>query len=140
VLDLRTLSTSLYSPAVPVAFEGLVDSGSSDCFLDSSFVNKNKLSFQEITLLPVALIDDTVNAFVTCVVPLPINFPCGYSCMLEFYITKLESTYPAVLGFSWLTHCNPAIDWTKKTILIQTPNPSQTDQMPTDHKISDTVP
>jgi len=138
--DSRALSMTLYSPAIPIAFEELVDSGSLDCFLDSSFISKNKLSFQEIVPLPVALIDGTVNTFVTCVIPLPINFSCGYSCTLEFYVTKLESTYLAVLGFSWLTYYNPAIDWTKKSILFQTPDPSQTDQMPTDHRISDTAP
>ena len=131
---------TLYSPAIPIAFEGLVDSGFLDCFLDSSFISKNKLSFQEIVPLSVALIDSTVNTFVTCVIPLPINFPCGYSCMLEFYITKLEGIYLAVLRFSWLTHYNPAIDWTKKSILFQTPDPSQTDQTPTDHRISNTAP
>lgn len=96
----------LYSLAIPIAFKELVDSGSSDCFLNSSFISKNKLSFREIAPLPVALIDGTINAFVTCVVPLPINFSYGYSCMLEFYITKLEDTYPAVLRFSWLQPSN----------------------------------
>jgi len=140
VSNSRALSTTLYSLVIPTAFEGLVDSGFSDCFLNSSFVIKNQLPFWEITPLFVALIDGTVNVFVTHVVLLPINFSCSYSCTLEFYITKLKSTYLAVLRFSWLIHYNIAIDWVKKTILFQIPDPSQTDQMAIDHGISNTAP
>ena len=60
--------------------------------------------------LPIALIDGTVNAYVNSIVTLPIEFPCGYSCAPEFYVTKLEGTYPAVLSYSWLSQCNPTID------------------------------
>jgi len=34
--------------------------------------------------LPIVLIDSTVNALVTYIVTLPINFACGYSCTPEF--------------------------------------------------------
>jgi len=123
----KALHAVLRSPLVPSVFEGLVDSGSSDCFLDSLFVAKFNLPFREIAPLPVALIDGTVNTHVTRVVSLPIEFSCGYVCELEFFVTKLEGTYPVVLGYSWLTHCNPSIDWVKGTILCPKPIPhSQT--------------
>jgi len=67
------------------------------------------------------LIDGTVNAYVNSIVTLPIEFPCGYSCAPEFYVTKLEETYPAVLGYSWLSQCNPTIDWTEDTMYCQKP-------------------
>jgi len=83
-----------------------------------SFVTKNRLPFQEIDPFPIILIDGTVNAYVTRIVMLPINFTCGYSYTPDFYITKLKGTYPAVLGYSWLTYCNPTINWVKGTILF----------------------
>jgi len=73
----KSLHTSLSSPLVQSLFEGLVDSGSSDCFLDSDFVAKNKLLTQEIVLLPITLIDGTVNTYVTHVISLSINLTCG---------------------------------------------------------------
>jgi len=66
--NLRSLHITLRSSLVPSAFEGLVDSGSSDCFLDSVFVARNELPTREITPLPIALIDGTVNAYVNRVV------------------------------------------------------------------------
>ena len=67
------------------------------------------------------LIDGTVNVYVTRIVMLPIEFACGYSCMLKFYVTKLNSVSPVVLGFSWLIHCNLVINWIEGTITIWMP-------------------
>ena len=50
---------------------------------------------------------------------LPIEFPCGYLCTPEFFMTKLERTYPAVLSYSWLYQCNPTINWTMGTMTCQ---------------------
>ena len=121
----RSLHTTLWSFLIPLAFEGLVDSGSSDCFLDSVFVARNELPTREITPLPISLIDGTVNMYVNCVVLLPIKLSCGYVCVSEFYVTKLKGTYPAVLGYSWLSYYNPTIDWAERTILIKSSSPSQ---------------
>ena len=118
----NSLCATLCSPLILENFERLVDSGSSDCFLDMSFITKNRLPFRKIDPLPIILIDGTVNAYITHIVTLPINFTCGYSCAPNFYVTKLEGTYPAVLGYSWLTYCNPTINWVKGTILFQTPS------------------
>ena len=98
-----------------------MDLGSSDCFLDSGFVATNKLPFRKIASLLIVLIDGTMNAYVNSIVTLPIEFPCGYSCTPEFYVTKLEGTYPVVLSYSWLSQCNPTIDWTEDIILYQKP-------------------
>jgi hypothetical protein len=43
-------SVSLVSYDIP-SFSALVDSGSSDCYIDSNFVNKHKLSSYSVTLL-----------------------------------------------------------------------------------------
>jgi len=67
----------------------------------------------------VALIDGTVNACVTHAVLFPIDFACGYLCVPEFFMTKLESTYPVVLRHNWSVEYNPNINW--KTGTLQFP-------------------
>ena len=47
-----------------------------------------------------------------------IDLVCGYSCQIKCFVTKLEGTYPLVLGHDWLTQHNPAIDWSKGTLQL----------------------
>jgi len=44
----KALIVPLKSDYIPRTFSGLVDSGSSDCFIDPVFVWKNKLTTQNI--------------------------------------------------------------------------------------------
>jgi len=97
-------------PYVPGAFERLVDSGSSDCFMDPDFVTKNRLSYQEIAPFPVTLIDGTISTYVTSAILLPIELTCSYTCILECFIMKLEDPYSIALGHNWLIQYNPIID------------------------------
>ena len=113
---LKSLQVELSLPFIPVPVIALVDSGSSDCFVDSVFVSKYRLPYRKINPLPLTLIDRTINHFVNRVVSLPIRFPCSYSCQIEFFVTKLEGTYPIVLGHNWLTQHNPLVDWRKGTL------------------------
>jgi len=53
-------------------FQGLIDSGLSDCLIDSSFVATHKLPFRVIDLFPLVLIDSTISQNVNQVVTLPI--------------------------------------------------------------------
>ena len=102
----------------------LVDLGSSDCFVDSVLVSKYRLPCRKINSLLLTLIDGTINHLVNHVVSLPIRFPCSYSCQIEFFVTKLEDTYPIVLGHNWLTQHNPLVDWRKGTLEFNAPEPA----------------
>jgi len=84
--------------------------------MDSVPVSKHCLPLQKIDPHLLTLIDGTINQLVSHVVSLPINFPCSYLCQIEFFMTKLEGTYPIVLEHNWLTQHNPTIDWAKGTI------------------------
>ena len=119
----HSLHLSIQSPHISGSFKGLVDSGSSVCFVDSNFVVTNRLTCQTIAPLPVALIDGTVNAFVTQSVSLPIGLACSYTCTLELFVTELERTFPVVLGHSWLVKHNPKIDWKTGTVQFSTLKP-----------------
>jgi len=78
--------------------------------MDPNFIVLNGLTCQTIAPLSVVLIDSTVNACVTHAVSFPIDFACGYSCVPEFFMIKLESTYLVVLRHNWLVKHNPNID------------------------------
>ena len=94
----RSLIIDLCLSLVQGMFKGLVDSGSLDCFLDSKFVISNKLRTQKIDPLPLTLIDGTVNYYVNQVIFLPIQLSYGLLCVIECYVTTLDSSYKLVLG------------------------------------------
>jgi len=100
---LKSLQVELSLPSIPVPVVALVDSGSSDCFVDSVLVSKYHLPCRKINPLLLTLIDKTINHLVNRIMSLPKRFPCSYSCQIEFFVTKLEGTYPIVLGHNWLT-------------------------------------
>jgi len=120
---LKSLQVELSLSPIPVPVNALVDSGSFNCFIDFALVSKYHLPCQKINLRPLALIDGTINHLVNHVVSLPIRLPCSYSCQIEFFVTKLEGTYPIVLGHNWLTQPNPLIDWRKGTMEFNPPEP-----------------
>lgn len=103
-----------------------MDSGSTDCFVDSRFVDTYKLPFQKIAPLSLTLIDGTVNQYVSCVVMLPMQLSLGYSFVCELYVTKLDNLHPIVLGHNWLVSHNPTINWEKGTLNLSKETPRTT--------------
>jgi len=104
----------LCSDLVLGSFLGLVDSSSTDCFVDSHFITTHKLSFQEVNLLPLALIDGTINQCVSSIITLYLTL--GYSFMCKLYVTRLNKLYSVVLGHNWLKDHNPKINWSKSIV------------------------
>jgi hypothetical protein len=84
-------------------FVTLLDCGSSDCFLETHFVQKYSLKAYDITPIPLWLFDGTTNITITQAIDLPIRFLTGELQTVTFYVTGLDSSCLAVLGHNWLT-------------------------------------
>ena len=100
----RFLFLLLCSDLVPGSFPGLVDSGSTDCFVDTYFVTIYKLSFQEVNSLSFALIDDIVNQCVSHVIVRVTNSKPELSQLLFISIRQRKLVKsPCCIGLSTYT-------------------------------------
>ena len=90
---------------------GLVDSGSSHCFVDPPFISNNSFASYEISPISLCLLDGSVGEVILQAADIPIHFSTSDVLPLKFYVTKLDSTSTFVFGHNWLHHYNPSIDW-----------------------------
>ena len=79
--------------------KSLVDSGSSDSFIDSAFVQTQHLPAYGIPPIKLRLIDGTSNSIISQALDLQIRFPTGESQTLTFYVTPLDQSCTIVLGY-----------------------------------------
>ena len=107
-----SLILSLSSDTLPnVSLVSLVDSGSSESFIDLTFVNIHHLLTCGIPPIKLRLMDGTSNSVITQSLDLPILFPTGEIQNLTFFVTPLDQGCMIVLGHRRLTRFNPMIDW-----------------------------
>jgi len=139
-----TLNASITTPdalIIPITADpipdlplmSLVDSGSSDSFIDMGFVEKHHLAVYTIPPIRLRLIDGTCNSIITQAIKLHICFSSSEKQHVMFYVTPLDLSCALVLGYRWLALYNPLIDWVKSSITFRT-NPQQKSNPPVSPK------
>ena len=116
-------SITLASYTIPT-FSALVDSGSSNCFIDMTFVNKHLLSTYPVPLLKLHLFDRTINSTITQAITLSLHFKTSDITLTSFYVTLLDGSCSLVLGHNQLTHNNPLMEWAMSRISFCSPEQS----------------
>ena len=92
--------TSKLIPDTPLM--SLMDSRSSDLFIDLGFVEKHHLAAYTIPAIRLCLIDGTCNSIITQAIKLHIHFSSGKKQHMNFYVTPLDSSCTLVLSYHWL--------------------------------------
>ena len=104
-----------------IAVTFLIDSGASECFLSTAFVEKNKIKTRKTKeKLQIQLADGTVR-----VSQLLVDQTCvivkDHAEFIDFSVIGLPK-YEAILGKPWLNRWNPVIDWKKNSLTWQMGN------------------
>ena len=107
------LSVSGFLNGFPVTF--LIDSGASECFVDTAFTETNGIkTVKRKEKLQIYLADGTVRVSQNIVQQGCVSIG-EHAEFLDFSVLKLPK-YDAILGKAWLDRWNPAIDWKKNTM------------------------
>src|SRR6266478_1714098 len=114
---LSLTSATISKHACP--FVALLDSGSSHCFIDEVFAKKNKLGLSKLlSIILLRLFDGSAWNSISHKTNIPLTFSTGKTHQTEFYVTKLDKGYSVILGYDWLVHHNPSIDWAETKVVF----------------------
>ena len=97
----------------------LVDSGSSDCFIDARFVKKYHIPTSDTAPVELRLLNGSFGSTITKTVTLTVTFPSGDPLVVTFYVTPLDSTCDVVLGYNWLHRYNPLVNWSENSVAFR---------------------
>ena len=122
---------SLTSDKLPdMIIKSLVDSRSSNYFINSAFIQTKHLPAYGIPPVKLWLIDGTSNSVISQALDLKICFPTRESQNLMFYIIPLDQSCTIVLGYHGLTCNNPLIDWVLGSIIFRQPSQHESKSSP----------
>ena len=97
----------------PVKF--LIDSGATDCFVSTAFVEERKLDLNKRKeKVKINLADGTTRVSTKYVKQACVSFE-EHMEFLDFTVINI-SNYEAILGKSWLDRWNPAINWIENSM------------------------
>ena len=93
----------------------LIDSGASECFLSTAFVEKNRIKVRKTKeKLNIQLADGTVRVSNLIVEEACVTIE-EHAEFIDFSVIGLPK-YEAILGKPWLNRWNPVIDWKKNSL------------------------
>jgi hypothetical protein len=131
---LEVSSAAVSNPSVPTirltgALNGttsatfLADSGATALFMDTAMARRCKLeprpSNRTVKLADGSIKAATGTVTATCTLQAEADGP-PLEFEAEFCVTELQG-YDAILGMPWLSHFNPAVDWSTGRLVVQQP-------------------
>jgi hypothetical protein len=131
-LKLKLQANSLYLPALlkdPSTLQDishnnqnlLIDSGATKSFVDKQEAKRLQLPMEKLNQsIWVTLIDgnNSIAGLITHTTTLQLLFEDGTEQIEKFYLTKIDEEHPWVLGYDWLRRCNPEINWSEPSIIL----------------------